>query len=283
MNSKEIYNMLLNRYFDEVSHKNTNDAIKQLFDKWEWKIDETQEDVVDKADRILYLNPLPIDFAYFIKLLDIQSYFNKSCIDKPICITINCIDIVVDSYAMKLRIWDYIGGEIAHCMAWLGDSFSKFVHVEGEDREAVFVIGDDDIKKVRPIVKEGQRVFRKYSLQRYIGERIQFLYNRLNEIGFFNETWNQTEQYSFLYDFFSLLKIDAYFDRMSPKDVGEPSTEKYHKIKDRLNRGNVDFINSSEVKEFLNKLGREEVSELHRWAADFFKTDGCHSDDGMEV
>lgn len=70
---------------------------------------------------------------------------------------------------------------------------------------------------------------------------------------------------------------------MSPKDVGEPSTEKYHKIKDRLNRGNVDFINSSEVKEFLNKLGREEVSELHRWAADFFKTDGCHSDDGMEV
>ena len=40
MNSKEIYNMLLNRYFDEVSHKNTNDAIKQLFDKWEWKIDE---------------------------------------------------------------------------------------------------------------------------------------------------------------------------------------------------------------------------------------------------
>ena len=44
MNSKEIYNMLLNRYFDEVTHKNTNDAIKQLFDKWEWKIYETQED-----------------------------------------------------------------------------------------------------------------------------------------------------------------------------------------------------------------------------------------------
>ena len=66
--------MLLNRYFDEVSHKNTNDAIKQLFDKWEWKIDETQEDVVDKADRILYLNPLHIDFDYFVKLLDIQSY-----------------------------------------------------------------------------------------------------------------------------------------------------------------------------------------------------------------
>ena len=95
MNSKEIYNMLLNRYFDEVSHKNTNDAIKQLFDKWEWKIDETQEDVVDKADRILYLNPLHIDFDYFVKLLDIQSYLNKSCIDKPICITINGIDIVV--------------------------------------------------------------------------------------------------------------------------------------------------------------------------------------------
>ena len=34
MNSKEIYNILLNRYFDEVSHTNTNDAIKQLFDKW---------------------------------------------------------------------------------------------------------------------------------------------------------------------------------------------------------------------------------------------------------
>ena len=31
--------------------------VSQLFDKWEWKIDETQEDVVDKADRLLYLNP----------------------------------------------------------------------------------------------------------------------------------------------------------------------------------------------------------------------------------